>query len=301
MSWLRRKRRWSVVTAAPGGEAGEQWGDTHFARDLVAALNRQGVDAKVVSRGGADKPARDDDDVVVVLRGLKRITPRPGKTTWIEWVISHPELVDDAELAEFEAVCAASETWRAGQVIPLLQATDPSRFTPQAATADSGDRILFVGSTRGQFRPIVRDALEAGVPVSVYGVGWEEYLAPEQIAGAFLANEELPAAYAGAGIVLNDHWPEMAEQGFLSNRLFDAVASGARVISDQASGLGAVFGDAVITYSTPEELRELLTAPIEEVFADRVQRLAQAERIAVEHSFDARAAQLIEIAEQVRR
>lgn len=301
MRLFRRKPRWSVVTAAPAGEAGEQWGDTHFARDLVAALNRSGVEAKVIARNGADKQARDDDDVIVVLRGLRRVTPRPGKTTWIEWVISHPELVDDEEIAEFDAVCAASATWRAGQVIPLMQATDPRRFRPQAGQVDSGDRILFVGSTRGQFRPIVRDAVQAGVPVSIYGVGWQEYLDPGLIAGEFLPNEELPAAYACAGVVLNDHWPEMAELGFLSNRLFDAVASGARVISDRASGLEDVFGDAVIAYSTPDELRELLTASFDETFADRAQRLAHAERIALEHSFDARAAQLIEIANRVRR
>ena len=43
---------WAVVVAAPKGEAGEQWGDTWFARDLVDALNRAGESARVVFRGG---------------------------------------------------------------------------------------------------------------------------------------------------------------------------------------------------------------------------------------------------------
>ena len=33
-------------------------------------------------------------------------------------------------------------------------------------------------------------------------------------------------------MVLNDHWEDMRAEGFLSNRLFDAVASGARVVTD---------------------------------------------------------------------
>ena len=33
-----RPMSWSVVVAAPKGPAGEQWGDTWFARDLVDAL-----------------------------------------------------------------------------------------------------------------------------------------------------------------------------------------------------------------------------------------------------------------------
>ncbi len=62
--------------------------------------------------------------------------------------------------------------------------------------------------------------------LSVYGVGWEEFIDVGRISGEFLDNDQLPAAYAGAGIVLNDHHPEMATDGFLSNRL-DAVATGA--------------------------------------------------------------------------
>jgi spore maturation protein CgeB len=92
----------------------------------------------------------------------------------------------------------------------------------------------------------------------------------------------------------------MAADGFLSNRLFDAVASGARVISDQAAGLTEVFGDAVVTYSSPEQLGEILKAPLETVFAERSRRIENSARIAAEHSFDVRAAELIEAAQWIR-
>lgn len=302
MAWFRRARapRWAVVVASPSGGAGEQWGDTWFGRDLVEALKRQGQDARLVFRGGAESEAREKDDVVLVLRGLRRVTPRRSGNTWMLWVISHPELVDDAEMDAYDAVFAASTTWRSDRVTALLQATDPARFSPAAATADAGEKYLFVGSTRGQFRPIVRDAIAAGVPLSVYGVGWSEFIAPEYIRDEFLPNAQLPEAYASAGVVLNDHWPEMAADGFLSNRLFDAVASGARVISDQAVGLREVFGDAVIEYSSPDHLRELLLASPDSVFPSTARRIANAERIAIEHGFDARASALIKAAGQVR-
>ncbi len=309
-----RPLSWSVVVAAPKGEAGEQWGDTWFARDLVAALRRQGQDAKVVHRAGAVSEKRDDDDVVLVLRGLRRFEPRrpstvgnDRRTIWMMWVISHPELVEAGEPATYDAVFAASSTWSRSAtaefgtpVTPLLQATDPYRFTPDAAAPDSGYDVLFVGSTRGEFRPVVRDALDAGVPLSVFGVGWDGVIPPERIAGDFLPNPELPAAYAGAGVVLNDHWPDMAAEGFLSNRLFDAVASGARVLSDDARGLHEVFGDAVVTYSGPADLERIVTADRDEVFPDRAARLAAAAQVAREHSFDARAQVLIERALSLR-
>jgi spore maturation protein CgeB len=156
--------------------------------------------------------------------------------------------------------------------------------------------VLFVGSTRGQVRPIVRDAVEAGIPLSVYGVGWDGLLPEGSLRGDFMPNEQLPGAYASAGAVLNDHWPEMAAEGFLSNRLFDAVAAGANVISDDAVGLSEVFGESVRTYRTPADLVELLSsAPKAEA------RRRAAERIAAEHSFDARARVLVQRAEELRR
>ena len=108
---LRRKpapMRWSVVVAAPKGDAGEQWGDTWFARDLVDALQRAGQEARVVFRGGGESEARESDDVVVVLRGLRRFVPRRGRATWLLWIISHPELVESDEPAQFDGVFAAS-------------------------------------------------------------------------------------------------------------------------------------------------------------------------------------------------
>lgn len=306
----RRRRSpltWSVVVSSPKGAAGAQWGDTWFAADLVDALTRAGEKARTVFRNAATAEAREKDDVVLVLRGLRRVVPRRGNATWLLWVISHPELVEPDEPGQYDAAFAASAHWDRAvtgefgmPVQPLLQATNPRRFRPEAADADSGDDVLFVGSTRGEFRPVVRDALAAGIDLSVYGVGWEAFLPVDRIRGEFLANDRLPAAYAAAGVVLNDHWRDMAEQGFLSNRLFDATATGTRVVSDEATGLREVFGQAVRTYTGAQSLGDLLSASRDDAFPSREERLALAARIARDHSFDARAAVLIERVDHLR-
>jgi len=218
------------------------------------------------------------------------------------WVISHPDLVEVDEAGEFDAVFAASQHWSKAHAlgaVPLLQATNPARFNPRAAIPDTGAELLFVGSTRGAMRPIVRDAIGAGLRPTVHGVGWDGLVDPAFIAGEFLPNEDLPAAYASARVVLNDHWPDMAAEGFLSNRLFDACATGTRVISDPAVGITDVFGDFVRAYETSNELAELVGEQ-QSAFPDRPDRLAFADRIAQEHSFDARARQLIESVHQLR-
>ena len=303
----RRRPRWTVLTSAPAGPAGEQWGDTWFARDLVASLQALGQDARVASRKGAHSLDREEDDVVLVLRGLAEVRPRRinESTTWLLWVISHPELVEADEPADYDAAFAASAHWSRADdfgapVAPLLQATAPERFRPEAAAPDTGARVLFVGSTRGEFRPIVRDALAAGVEVDLYGVGWEQYVSPDQVAGPGLPNADLPAAYAAAGVVLNDHWADMAAEGFVSNRLFDAAAAGTRVLSDRAVGVREVFGDVVRTYDEPAMLGPMLTGDLDDAFPARAERLALARHVAQEHSFDARVAVLVETVDRLR-
>lgn len=292
-----RSLRWSIVVASPKGEAGDQWGDTWFGRDLAAALERAGEQARVVHRGAAESEARDRDDVVIVLRGLRRVRPRrDAGTTWMLWVISHPELVEDDEPGEFDAVFAATtQAWRGAT--PLLQAADAWRFSPDAGTPGTGEPLLFVGSTRGEFRPVVRDAIAAGFAPAIHGVGWDGLVDAASVRSAFLPNAELPRAYASAGIVLNDHWRDMAEAGFLSNRLFEAVAAGASVVSDEATGLRDVL-PSVRTYRTVEDLRLLLSHP--SALPSAAERAAAAAEVARTHSFDARAAALIARARELR-
>lgn len=292
--WLRKKKqKWAIVTSAPKGEAGKQWGDYWFASDLAAALVAEGALARVVSRAGANSPARDDDDVVLVLRGLRRVVPSNTSATWLLWVISHPELVEPGEADQYARAFAASTNWQAdaelGTFTPLLQATNTDRFVPVAHPQREG--VLFIGSTRGEFRPIVRDALAQKIPLSLYGVGWDEFVPQEAIAGEFLNNTELPAAYGNAALVLNDHHSEMAESGFLSNRLFDAVAAGARVVSDPALGLREVFGSTVVEYTSPGELAAIVRSP--EVYFDEARMGADRERVRRENSFAARARTLM--------
>ena len=48
----------------------------------------------------------------------------------------------------------------------------------------------------------------------------------------------------------------MREHGFISNRIYDALACGAVVISDDVAGLAERFAGAVCRYRSPQELRE---------------------------------------------
>lgn len=299
--------RWAIKNPAPATPAGDLWGDTHFASSLAEALRSIGQEVVVDRRDAFDRPTGRHDDVNLVLRGLTAFWATAENVT-LGWVISHPEHLSGAEAATYDRVLAASVPWAEQQtrrwgirVDPMLQATDHRLFHPDRAVPDTGHPVLFVGSARGVHRPMVRDALEQGLPLSLYGTEWERLVPRRVLKGTYLANADLGAAYRSAGVVLNDHWEDMRLGGFLSNRLFDAVASGARVLTDDVTGLGDLFGRSVQVARTPEDLVRLSSlADPDLVFGDDEERRATAERIRREHSFEARARRLVEIAVEVR-
>ncbi len=302
--------RWSIDIAAGAGPIGTRWGDYHFARSLSAALDRLGQWVAIDHPETRGRASRELDDVVLVIRGLDAVLP-PPHATGLLWVISHPDEVTRDEAAAYDAVFAASRTWAASRaaewglpVEPLLQCTDTTRFHPGLAEPDSGPRRLFVGNARHHLRPSVAAAIETGTPLTVIGTGWDEWLpAGEVTVGADrVANEDLPALYASAGLVLNDHWEDMRVEGFVSNRIFDVLATGARLLTDAVAGLDDVLGDGptLPTWSHLSEFAHLTGEPLEDHYPDAAARLALAEKVVAEHSFDARAATLLETALRLR-
>ena len=300
--------RWAIDLPSPFGPPGRAWGDTHYGEALAAALRRRGQHVAVDARETRHRPSRDHDDVVLVLRGLDQVPPRPGRVN-LEWIISHPDLVTAEEVAGFDRVFAASHHWSAQatadwgvEVRPLLQATDPSLFHPRRAEFDTGAGVLFVGNSRGVFRSSLRHATAAGIEVTVHGAGWREMLPAGAVASLLVDNAELGALYTAAGIVLNDHWEDMRLTGFVSNRLMDAAASGARVASDEIPGLDLteVFGGLVQTWRDEHDLARIVRER-DTLFPAGEERVRAAERVAAAHSFDARADELLDEAVRLVR
>ena len=300
--------RWAIKNPATALGWGELWGDTHFARQLAAGLRSLGQHVVIDHREAFDRRTAHFDDVTLVIRGLTPYAGPPG-TVNLAWVISHPDELTPAEAAGYDRVFAASRTWAARmsaawglQIECLLQATDPALFHPGRAEPDTGHPVLFVGGARAGQRALVLGSVHQGVPVSLYGLGWEDYAPPDLVKGRYLPNEELGAAYRAAGLVLNDHHEQMRAEGFLSNRLFDAAAAGARVITDDVAGLEGLFGRSVQVAPSPEDVQRLATAAdLDAIFGDDAERRRVAARVHAEHSFAVRARQLLEAATEIRK
>jgi hypothetical protein len=289
----------AIHIAPPNREAAATWGDTHFAQGLQRAFERQGWTATVHIAPEADDPRAAAADVALHLFGRSVPPVRPGQPS-ILWVISHPDRLR-ARLADtYDLVFVASDSFAAElattterPVRPLHQATDPERFHPDP----SGPRheLLFVGNSRGARRPILDALAGTNHDLAVYGGAWTpELLDPKFLRGPWIPNEELHRYYAGADIVLNDHWADMAQEGFISNRVFDVLASGGFVVSDAVTGMGAHLDESVATYDTPGGLVEVVDHYLAHP-AERAERAARGRAaVLAHHTFDHRATAIID-------
>ncbi|MFB7843337.1 hypothetical protein [Microbacterium sp. NPDC056052] len=290
--------RWAIKTAAPAGPRGESWGETHFARSLAAALERLGQYVAVDSFPALNRASSEYDEVVLCLRGPHPLPAQDARHRLL-WIISHPDEITAEELNGYDRVFAGSTAWAriAAQrfgvpIAPLLQCTDARRFHPSGVRR--GDDLVFVGTARGIARPAVVVPVRAGRRMRVYGPDWRGYIPGSAIAGTHLPNDEVPAVYESAGAVLNDHWPAMRREGFISNRLYDVVAAGGRAISDDVEGIAEIFGGAVRQFRDERELLALTDQPLDERFPPDAELAQISERIRREHSFDARARRLVD-------
>lgn len=299
-------RRWGIRYAAVGGAKGDRWGDTAFAESLADALRALGQEVVTYRHGPNAVVEGIRDDVSVVLRGIDRIDPVPSALN-ILWVISHPDAVSDEELRAFDLAYAASNQWakkRSGSsgtyVGSLLQCTDARRFAPETQDSWPSRPSVFVGGVHpGRRRRVVADALAAGIDLRVIGGGWAGSLSANVLESDHVPNEGLPEVYRSAFRVLADHWASMAEEGFIQNRVFDAVAAGAPVVSDPVVGLEDVFGEAVAIYRSPSELAALCAPGSAHPAGDAIVRTELAHRIRAEHSFAARARELLAAVERI--
>ncbi|HEX7473339.1 MAG TPA: glycosyltransferase, partial [Candidatus Limnocylindrales bacterium] len=114
--------------------------------------------------------------------------------------------------------------------------------------------------------------------------------------GDWISNAELRRYYSSAAIVLNDHWQDMRDEGFFSNRLYDALASGAFVVSDHVPGIEEEFDNGLVTYRRKDELIAVLDRYLADPEARR--DVARRGRAAVlsRHTFGHRAETILDAA-----
>lgn len=288
----------TIAIKSPHPVDDHTWGDYFFAIALKKSLEKRGFNVIIHELQKWDSE-EDNEDIVIVLRGLSKYIPKPEHIN-IMWNISHPEAVSIEEYNSYDVVFISSIKYSQEMdkkldtvVKPLLQCTDPEVFFPKYNENYSED-ILFVGKTRRVFREIIKDISTTSHDFSVYGEGWEQYIDKKFIKGEFIPNNILNQFYSSCNILLNDHWAEMRDLDFPSNRLFDALACGAFIISDDIPSANDLFKNNIVTYKDSKDLDEKIEFYLNHKSERDKKRKAGREIVLANHTFDNRADEIIE-------
>ena len=292
--------RIAIKVPIPSNVESEKWGDHYFAMSLARSLEKKGYSVRIDLIPEWYDHGYLEDDATLVIRGLKRYYPQPGQLN-IMWNISHPDLVSDEEYESYDHVFVASASHTetlsgrlSVSVSALYQCTDPDLFYPDPDPDPDipYNSILYVSNSRKPLRKSIEYSLKNSIPVIVYGRNWQGNIPDQNIKGGPIPNDLLRKYYSRCEVLLNDHWADMSANGFISNRLFDAIASGCPILSDYCEGIETIFGDSVLVYSTEQEfvdgLKKMLNDP--EKYKNNAGLWSQ--RIRDYHSFDQRAEEI---------
>lgn len=287
----------TIAIKTPNPVGHHHWGDYFFAVSLKKAFEKKGFNVLIHERENWYDTSVDID-INFFLRGKYEWDPIYDSLN-IMWNIYDPEKVTNEEYEKYD-ICFISSIKHAENlsknintvIKPLLQCTDPEIFYPEFDNSLTED-ILFVGSTRGVYRDIIKDIMDTDFDVTVYGRGWPEFIENKYVKGSFIPNEELHKYYSSCKILLNDHWETMKELDFPSNRLFDALACGAFVISDKITSAETLFEGNIVTYDDVDDLNGKLKYYLNHEEERKIMAEKGRELVLNNHTFDDRVDEIL--------
>lgn len=260
------------------------WGDYWVKYELSKEL--KGLGLSVVEK---------DPDVLLHLFGSP-VAGLPKNTYNTVWLYSHPDKVTPENLKQFDKIYCASSDF-----IPQLKAMGYENVEMLIASTSKRPAevpimydIVFVGNARtrrSEGRSVVGDMGLTRHNFKVWGNLWENILPDSYYGGKYWDYQKLEKLYASALITLNDHHRDMAREGFVSNKIFDILASGGFAISKYNIGIEKIFGNSVPQYQTAEQLKDMVEFYLNNP-EERERLMLTGREIALTHTYRKRAIQI---------
>lgn len=285
-------------------------GDYFTALELAGALEKTGWKTKMLPRNTGDwySVGQETDVLVSMLEDYdpgKIRDSHPGLLTiawarnWFgKWAVS-PALADYGILLASSGTAGRALEEKTGLKAGCFPiAANAERFGEAAQETDPAYRcdVCFTGN-RFSPREIERELFPAELPyeIRIYGNGWEkaENLAP--YCRGHLPYGEIPKVYRGAKIALDDATASTKETGSVNSRVFDALAAGCLVLTNNETGAEETFEGKLPVFRNREELESLLKRYLEDEKA-RQAGVEELRRFVLEkHTYEKRAKELEEL------
>ena len=299
----------AVTEAGSGAVAG----DAFTAMELAAALERRGWRTVMLPRkemGDGWYRIGPETDVLISLledydpqhidEGAPDLITVGWARNWFDrWADSPGVNLYDILLASSETACRelTEKTGRKAELFPIAANAERFREEPQEDSDDAYRCDVCFTGNRFSPREIENELVPAGLPydVRIYGDGWEEVQSFAPYCRGHLPYDEIPKAYHGAKIALDDATASTKAVGSVNSRVFDALAAGCLVLTNNEAGARDTFEGKLPVFRNREELETMLKQYLEDEPARRKKTEELKQFVLDRHTYDIRAAHLTEL------
>lgn len=259
---------------------------------MEKAFSRVGYNVVATTEDNLYPSATEDAGVNIYIRGynpFKELRPNK-KAVNIVYIRDFDSLYPE-ELSAFDGIATSSQDFYSYVIgngyaaVFLPEFSDPAVYYPQPREELVRD-LLYVGDN-DRYSPALAAALDAKLPVEIYGRFWAGNIDDEYIKGEYIHDNDLGAYFASAKINLVNVSANEAKIGIIPSRIFDIASAKGFIIAPYNKEIEAVFGDAIPMFKNAEELKALYNQYINDPKA-RSEKAEKAYRIATsEYNVDA--------------
>jgi spore maturation protein CgeB len=279
----------------------------------LEAMERRALNARLLAQARRLRP-----EAVIVIQGtvidsgtLARL--RDGGARLVNWFADYPAEFDaglrnapayDAFYLGSSYAAARHRAAGHAHAAWLPFACDPERHRPVEAIEPGGaaaDAVVFVGSHYPERQILLR--FLRGLPVGIWGPGWERAAGDPHIAPMLRGGALRPAAWArllsSCRVAINIHYgafgPLEASGDLANTRVFEILACGVLQVVNRQGDVLRLFRDGIhlLGFNSGEELRARVEAALAD--DDLRRRVARAGRdeVLARHTYAHRAASLL--------
>ena len=259
---------------------------------MERAFERIGYNVVAATEDNLYPSNSEDAGVNIYVRGYNPFNElKPNKKAVSVVYLRDFDSLYPEELDAFDGIATSSRDFYdyvigAGYAAAYVpEFTDPSVFYPSPRENLTHD-LLYV-SDNDRHSPVIATAMEAELPVVIYGRFWNGNVEDKYIGGEYIHDNDLGAYFSSAKINLVNVAAHESEIGIIPSRVFDIAASKGFMIAPYNKAIESVFGDAIPMFKNAEELKALYNEYINNPEA-RAEKAEKAYRIAVsEYNVDA--------------
>ena len=182
----------------------------------------------------------------------------------------------------------------------VMLAADPIHMAPDPnVSKDWGAVYVGAGGGMTRYKYMLMDMLRHAKPsgLRLHGSHWDEILEFREVWKGALERERIPEAYSSAHTVLASTTDEQRSSGMINNRIFEALACGAVVVSEPNPAVINIFGDIVISIQNGSEVETIISTVLNSANSDTIESLRRRGRaeIVQKHTWHHRVVDILDM------